>query len=123
MEIPAQESAEQARPDYRGWLRGPMVLIAVLIVARLILEVARVPNDITRYVSATVAGGLILIYLGAVAPLRGITKVKQMVLPALVLSSWLTAWDTLALIVSAVFRLPGSHYATTPPPFFQNWQH
>lgn len=119
----SQETAEPNRADYRGWLQGPMVLIAVLIVARFLLEVERVPLDITRYVSASVADGLILIYLGAVAPLRGVTKVKQMVLPALVLSAWVTAWDTLALIISAVFRLPGSHFATTPPPFFQNWQH
>lgn len=117
-----QESSQQARPDYRGWLRGPMVLIAVLIVARFVLEVAQTPKDITRFVSATMASGLILIYLGAVAPLRGITKVNQMVLPAVVWSAWVTAWDTLALIISAVFRFPGSHFATTPPPFFQNWQ-
>lgn len=118
----SQESAPLTRPDYRGWLRGPMALIAVLIVARFALEVAQVPKDITRFVSASIAGGLILIYLGAVAPLRGITKVKQMVIPALVWSAWVTAWDTLALIVAATFHLPGSHFADAPG-IFQNWGH
>lgn len=119
----SQENANPARPDYRGWLRIPMILIAMLIAARFFLELAQVPNDITRFISASVASGLILIYLGAVAPLRGITKVNQRVLPAIVWSAWLTGWDTLALIISAVFRLPGSHFATTPPPIFQNWEH
>ena len=99
-----------------------MVLIAVLIVARFVLEVAQVPKDITRFISASVASGLILIYLGAVAPLRGITKVKQMALPALVWSAWVTAWETLALIVAATFHLPGSHFADAPG-MFQNWGH
>lgn len=111
-----------ARPRYKEWLRGPMILIAVLIVARFVLEVAQVPKDITRFVSASVVGTLILIYLGAVAPLHGVARVQQMVLPAVVWSAWLTAWDTLALIISAAFRLPGSHFADSPPPIFQNWQ-
>lgn len=120
----SQESAgpEPLRPDYRAWLRGPMALIAVVIVARFVLEAARVPKDITRFVSASVIGALILIYLGAVAPLRGITRVRQMVLPALVWSVWVTAWDTFSLILSATLRLPGSHFADAPG-IFQNWGH
>lgn len=110
------------RPRYKEWLRGPMILVAAVIVARFILEVERVPGNVTRFFSISIIGALAEIYLGAVAPLRGITRVRQMVLPALVWSVWAIAWDTLALIISAAFRLPGSHFATTPPPFFQNWQ-
>ena len=82
----SQDTVEQARPDYRGWLRGPLVLIAVLIVARFVLEAAGVSKDITRFVSAGVGGALAIIYLGAVAPLRGITRFNQMVIPALAAS-------------------------------------
>jgi len=118
----SKEAGEPAHPEYRRWLGGPMLLIAAVIILRFVLEVERVPKDITRLISANVAGGLLLIYLGAVAPLRGITRVKQMVLPALVWSAWVSAWDTLALIVAAVFHLPGSHFADAPG-MFQNWGH
>ena len=118
----SQETVEQVHPDYRRWLRGPMVLIAVLIVARFVLEAAGVSKDITRFVSVSVGGGMVLIYLGAVAPLRGITRFNQMVIPALVVSIWLGGWDTLALLVSGALRLPGSHFADAPGAL-QNWQH
>ncbi len=118
----AQETAEQARPDYRRWLRGPLVLIAFLVVARFVLEAAGVSKDITRFVSVSVGGVLVVIYLGAVAPLRGITRFRQLVIPALVLSAWTGGWDTLALLVSGVLRLPGSHFADAPG-VFHNWQH
>ncbi len=118
----SQETAEQGHADYRRWLRGPLVLIAVLIVARFVLEAAGVSKDITRFVSASVGGVLVVIYLGAVAPLRGITRFKQLALPALVVSVWLLGWDTLALLVSGALRLPGSHFADAPG-VFQNWQH
>ncbi len=118
----SSEGTQEVRPRYREWLRGPMVLIAVLIVARFVLEAARIPKEITRYVSANVGGGLVVIYLGAMAPLRGVTRWKQLVLPALIVSAWTGTWDALALIASGILRLPGSHFADAPG-FFQNWQH
>lgn len=118
----SQEIAEQAHPDYRGWLKGPLVLIAVLIVARFVLEAARVPKDITRFVSLSVGSSLIIIYLGAVAPLRGITTYNQMALPALLLAAWGAGWNALVLLVSGILRLPGSHFADAPG-IFQNWGH
>lgn len=116
------DGVENVRPDFRGWLRGPLVLIAVLIVARFVLEAAGVSKDITRFVSASVGSGLVLIYLGAVAPLRGITRFGQLMIPALVVSAWVGGWNALALLVSGALRLPGSHFADAPLGF-QNWQH
>ncbi len=118
----SQETTEQAHPDYRRWLRGPLALIAVLIVARFVLEAVGVTKDITRFVSVSVGGVLALIYLGAVASLRGITRCRQLVIPALVVSAWAGGWDALALIISGALRLPGSHFADAPLGF-QNWQH
>jgi len=118
----SNETAEHAPPDYRRWLRGPLILIAALIVVRFVLEALMVSKDITRYFSASVVGGMVIIYLGAVAPLRGIRKAKQLVLPALVFEAWAGVWSALALTIAGVFRLPGSHFADAPGPF-QNWQH
>ncbi len=109
-------------PDYRRWLQGPLALITAVIVLRFILEVERVPKDITRFVSGSVIGALILIYLGAIAPLRGVTRYRQLWKPAIVWPVWVTVWDTLALVISAAFHLPGSHFADAPG-IFQNWQH
>lgn len=99
-----------------------MVLIAVIIVARFVLEAAQVPKNFTSFVSASVVGSLIVIYLGAVAPLWGISRAGQLAVPALVWSAWSGGLDTLALIVSAVLRLPGSHFADAPG-ILHNWQH
>lgn len=118
MEIPAKA----IQPRYKEWLRGPLVLIVVLVVARFVLEAVGVSKDITRFVSASVGGALVVIYLGAVAPLRGITRFKQLVLPALIVTAWFGGWDTLALAVSGALRLPGSHFADAPG-ILQNWQH
>jgi hypothetical protein len=116
------ESAGVAKPDYRSWLLGPMVLIAIVIVVRFVLECVRVPKDITRYVSGSVVSGFVLIYLGAVAPLRGITRYKQLLVAGLVLSVWAGLLDTLALVIAFAFHLPGSHFADAPG-IFQNWGH
>lgn len=120
--MPLSEGTQAAQPRYKEWLRGPIVLIAVLIVTRFVLEAAGVSKDITRYVSASVGGSFVLIYLGAVAPLRGVTRWQQLVLPALIVSVWTGTWNALALTASGILRLPGSHFADAPLGF-QNWQH
>jgi len=91
------------------------------VVVRFALEAAGVSKDLTRYVSASIGGMLVLIYLGAVAPLRGITRYRQLFLPTLIITAWSGGWDALALIVSGALHLPGSHFADAPG--FQNWQH
>ena len=93
---------EQARPQYRRLLRGSMILLALVIIGRFVLEAAGVPLDTTRFLSASVAGALAIIYVGAVAPLRGVTRFKQLALPALVLSAWVGGWTALAMIISGV---------------------
>jgi hypothetical protein len=118
----SQESAEPLHPDYRRLLLGPLVLIAALVVARFVLEAEGISKDITRFVSASVGGVLILIYLGAVAPLRGITRFRQLAIPALVLTTWTGVWDALSLTISGILRLPGSHFADAPG-ILHNWQH
>lgn len=105
---------EQARPQYRRLLRGPLLLLALVIIVRFVLEAAGVPLDATRFLSASVVSALAMIYLGALAPLRGVTRFKQLALPAVALSAWLGAWTALALIISRVFQLPGSHSYTRP---------
>jgi hypothetical protein len=106
---------EPGRPQYRRLLRGPMILLALVIIVRFVLEAAGVPLDTTRFLSASVVSALAIIYLGAVAPLRGVTKFKQLALPAFVLSAWLGGWTALTLLVSGLFQLPGSHFAHAPP--------
>jgi len=106
---------ERARPQYRRLLRGSLILLALVIIARFVLEAAGVPLDTTRFLSASVVSALAIIYLGAVAPLRGVTRLRQLAFPAFVLSAWLGGWTALALIISGVFQLPGSHFAHPPP--------
>ena len=86
-----------------------------MIIVRFVLEAAGVSLDTTRFLSASVVSALAIIYVGAVAPLRGVTRFRQLALPALVLSAWLGGWTALALIISGVFQLPGSHFAHAPP--------
>jgi hypothetical protein len=103
------------------WIRDTLILLAILVVARFILEVAGVPHNITRYVSSTVAVLLAGIYLGAVAPLRGVTRFVQLILPAIVVSAWTVAWVILFTVISAVFQLHRSHFADAED--FGNWGH
>ncbi len=117
----AQESSA-VQPRYKEWLRGPLLLVSALMIARFVLEAAGVSKDITRYISASVGGSLILFYLGAVAPLRGITRFRQLALPTLVWTAWVGGLDAVILTVSGLFRLPGSHFADAPGAF-QNWGH
>jgi len=97
-------------------LRDPLILLVFVIVARFVLEAVGVPLDTTRFLSVSVVYALAEIYVGAVAPLRGVTTLKQLVLPAFVLSAWLGGWTALALGVSGMLQLQGSHFAHTPAP-------
>lgn len=114
--------SERGRPQYRRLLRGPLILLALVIIVRFVLEAAGVPLDITRFLSASVVSALAIIYLGAVAPLRGVTRFRQLAFPAFVLSAWLGGWTAVALILSGIFQLPGSHFAhAIPEPLYPNF--
>jgi hypothetical protein len=112
---------EQVRPDYGRWLRGTLIFLAVLVVARFVLEIAGVSPAITRFVSSSAGVFLAAIYLGAVAPLRRVTKFVQLILPAVAVSAWTVGWVILATLVSGVFRLERSHFAGTAD--YGNWGH
>ena len=105
---------EPARPQYRRLLRGPMILLGLVIIVRFALEAVGVPLDITRFLSASVVYALAEIYVGAVAPLCGVTRLRQLALPALVLSAWLGGWTALSLVISGLFQVQGSHFAHAP---------
>jgi hypothetical protein len=103
-------------------MRGAMAAIATLIVARFVVELAGVPRDIARYISATTGLPLIAIYVAAVGPLRGgLQKFSQLLFPALILSAWTEIWIIAATIVAVVLRLERSHFAGKED--FGNWRH
>lgn len=86
--------------------------MAVLIVARFVLEIAGVPEAITRYFSSTVGIFLAAIYLAAVAPLRGgMRKLKELPMPAFLLSAWTVGCVAVLTVIAAVFRIERSHFA------------
>jgi hypothetical protein len=104
----------QSRPTdgrWRKWLRGSLVFLALLTVARLVLEVAGVPHTLTRYFSSSAVIFLVAIYLGAVASLRGVSRFAQLLLPAVVVAAWTGGWSILATVISALLRLERSHFA------------
>jgi len=117
----ASGQATPVRGSSLKWIKGTLILLAILVVARFILEVAGVSHDTTRFISSSVAMLLAAIYLGAVAPLRGITKFRQLIVPAVVVSAWTIGWVILFTIISAVFRLERSHFAE--PEDYGNWGH
>jgi hypothetical protein len=117
----AAQRNKQARADYRCWLQGSLIVLAILVVVRLVLEIAGVPGGVTRFVSSTVAMLLAALYLGAVAPLRGVKKFVQLILPAVVVAAWTVGWIILATLVSGVFRLEHSHFAERED--YGNWGH
>jgi len=103
-------------------MRGALTTLAVLVVGRLVLELAGVPPNITRFVSSTVGLLLVAIYLAAVGPLRGaLCKFSQLLLPALTLSAWTVGWIILVTIIAAMLRLSRSHFAE--PEDYGNWGH
>src|SRR5207249_8720549 len=99
-----------AETDHESWLRRPKTLLAVLVVARLVLETAGAAHTWTRYLSSTVALFLAAIYLGAVAPLRGVTRFTKLILPAIFLTVWTAGWVIFAILVSAILQSHGSHF-------------
>jgi len=103
------------------WIKGALILLALIVVARFITEVAGVSHDTTRFISSSVATFLVAIYLGAVAPLRGITSFRRLILPAVVVSAWTIGWVILFTIISGAFRLERSHFAE--PEDHGNWGH
>jgi hypothetical protein len=89
-----------------------MAFLAVLVIGRFVLEVAGVPESVTRYFSSTAGVFLAAIYLAAVAPLRGgMQKLKQLPLPALILSAWTVVLVVVMTVIAAVLRIERSHFA------------
>lgn len=116
------ESPAGARTTYSHLLRGAMAFLAVLVVARFVMEVAGLPHDMARYISSTVGLLFVALYVAALAPLRGgMQKFSQLLLPALLLSAWTVAWVIVATVISAVFHLGRSHFAEKED--FGNWAH
>jgi len=117
------DASEQTRHKlrYGPWLAGPFALISLLIVARFVLEIIGLPHPVTAYLSVSGAVFLVAIYLGAVAPLRGVQKSWQMVLPGILLAAWAQGWVILLTVISSVFRLQKSHFAE--PQDWGNWGH
>lgn len=103
------------------WYEGTLVFILVLVVARLILEVAGADHAWTRYLSTTAAFLLAAICLGAVAPRRDVTRFAQLIVPAVILAAWTAGWVIVATFVSGAFRLRGSHFAEAED--YGNWGH
>lgn len=113
--------SDATRPNYRSWLRGVLVFLALLTLARFVLEVAGVPHAVTRYISSSAGTFLAAIYLGTIAHLRGVTRLVQLVPPAVMVAAWSGGWVILATVVSAVFRLERSHFAE--PEDYGDWGH
>jgi hypothetical protein len=99
-----------------------MVFLAVLVIARFVLEVTGTPATVARYLSSTAGLLLAAIYLAAIAPLRGgLLKFSQLLLLALLLSAWTEGWVILFTLISGAFRLERSHFAG--PADYGNWGH
>ena len=80
----SSESQGLTREPFTQLMRGAMVTLAGLVVARFVLELAGMPQDFARYVSSTVGLLLVAIYVAAVGPLRGgLRKFSQLLLPCL----------------------------------------
>jgi hypothetical protein len=99
-----------------------MLFLALLVIARFVLEVAGAPATVTRHLSSTAGLVLAAMYLAAIAPLkRGMLKFSQLFLPALLLSAWTVGWVILFTLISGAFRLGRSHFAG--PADYGNWRH
>jgi len=114
------ETMAATRSPFRNLLYRVLAFLGVLVVGRFVLEVAGVPESVTRYFSSTVGVFLAAIYLAAVAPLRGgLQKVKQLPLPALLISAWTVGCIVVMTVISAVFRIERSHFAMKED--YGNW--
>lgn len=118
---PESPAAEASRPEYGRWLRGGLIFLALVVVVRFVLEIAGAPPNATRVFSSMAGVFLVALYLGAVAPLRGVTRIVQLILPSVILAAWSQGWIMLATVVAAVFRLERSHFAEKED--YGNWSH
>lgn len=113
-------SDRAAQNSYRGLLHRVMMFLAVLVIARFVLELAGVPENVTRNLSSTAGLFLAAIYTAAVGPLRGgMQKYRQLLLPSLLFSAWTVGWVMIATVVSVVLRIERSHFANKED--FGNW--
>jgi hypothetical protein len=118
----AADSEASTGNAYKRLLNGILVFLAVLVIARFVLEVTGTPGVLTRYLSSSAGLALAAIYLAAVGPVkRGLLKFSQLFLPALLLSAWTVGWVILATFVAGVFRLERSHFAERAD--YGNWGH
>ena len=111
----------QIKLRLRPWIAGPFAFVALLIIARFVLELIGVSHQLTRYLSSTGAVYLVAIYMGAVAPLRGVRKSWQIVLPGVLLAAWAQGWVILFTLISGGLRLARSHFAEQQD--WGNWGH
>jgi hypothetical protein len=100
-----------SRLRYRPWLVGSFLFIALLIVVRFFLEIFGVSHQLTQFLSSTGAVYLVAIYLGAVAPLRGVRRSWRIVLPGVLLAAWTQGWVILFTLISGGLHLERSHFA------------
>jgi hypothetical protein len=117
-ELPEQPNMN---PQYRRWLTASFVFIALLIIVRFFLEIFRIPPSLTRYLSSSGAVFLVALYLGAVAPLHGVRKSWNLVVPGILLAAWTQAWVILFTLISGAFQVRRSHFAE--PQDWGNWGH
>lgn len=115
------ENSKDVSPNYRGWLLGPFVFMALLVVVRFVVELAGASEDSTRLLSSTGAILLVAIYLGAVGPLHGVRRSIQLVLPGVALAAWTQIWVGLFTLISGAFGISRSHFAS--PEDHGNWAH
>jgi hypothetical protein len=109
------------RNPFLSLLYRVMAFLAVLVIARFVLEVAGAPQSFTRLLSSTTGLFLASIYLAAVAPLRGgMKKFKERLVPAALVSVWTVAWIILATVVAALLRIERSHFAAKED--YGNWE-
>jgi hypothetical protein len=105
-------SAESSVTTFKMLLRRVLAFMGVLIVGRFVLEVAGVPETVTRYFSSTAGIFLAAIYLAAIGPLRGgLQKLKDIPIPALILSAWTVGLVVALTVLSALLRIERSHFA------------
>jgi hypothetical protein len=107
---------------YKKLLNNVLVFLALLVVARFVLEITGTPHAWTRYISSIAGLFLAAIYLAAIAPLkRGLLNYSQLILPAFLLPAWTVGWVILFTFISGAFRLERSYFAG--PADFGNWGH
>ena len=113
------ETPTAPHPDYRGWLRGSLIFLGLLVAARFVLEIAGVPHTTTRFFSSSALIYLAAIYLGAIAPLHNVRKLVQLIIPSLAVATWTVGWVILFTLVSGIFQLQRSHFAEKSD--YGNW--